>query len=204
MKILIFGATGRVGRHIVGEALKQKHAVTAFTRTPKELSKHSGQLRVASGNVLDARSVDSAIKGQDAVICAIGTRAKYPTKMLSEGTANIIAAMKKHRVKRFVCLTSVGALGSDAGFVLGKIMIPLFYKHVFDDKRRQVEEIMTCGLDWIIVRSPKMTDGPRTKQYHASLVRPIKNKVSRANVADFMLKQVKENRFLREMPIVSD
>ncbi len=204
MMILIFGATGKVGRHIVSEAIKQKHTVTAFTRNPHALSSHRGQLRIVRGNVLDARAVDLAVRDQDAVLCAIGTRARHPTKMLSEGAANIITAMEKHRVKRLVCLTSLGALGSDAGFILGKIMIPLFYRHVFDDKRRQIEEIMRSGLDWIIVRSPKMTDGPRTKHYHAALVRPIKNKVSRANVADFMLKQVKENRFLREMPIVSD
>ena len=204
MKVLIFGATGGCGRHLVQQALLQGYEVTAFARKPHSLNMKHGMLRVAKGDVFDIRAVESAVKGQHAVICALGTRSKTPTKVLSKGTENIIKAMEKYRVKRFVCLTSLGVLGSDAGFVLGKIMIPLFWKHVFIDKRKQLEEIMTSDLDWIVVRAVKLIDGPRTKNYHAALVRPIKNKVSRANVADFMLKQIKSDRFLREMPIVSD
>jgi len=204
MKVLVFGATGRTGKHIIKQALKHKYAVTAFARNPKAITLHHELLNVVTGDVFDALSVESAIKGQHAVICALGTNSRYQTKMLSQGTANIISAMKKHHVKRFVCLTSLGALGNDGGFMLRKVMIPLFYKHVFRDKKRQLDEILNCDLDWIVVRAVKMTDGPRTKHYHAALVRPINDRVSRANVADFLLKQVTHDRFLREMPIVSD
>lgn len=204
MKVLVFGATGRCGRHIIKQALKHKYEVTAFARNPKAVTMHHERLNVVKGNVFNALSVESAVKGQYAVICALGTNSKYPTKMLSEGTANIIKAMEKYRVKRFVCLTSLGALGNDGGVVLRKIMIPLLWKHVFADKKRQLDEILNSDLDWIVVRAVRMTEGPRTKHYHASLVRPIKKSVSRANVADFLLKQVAHDKFLREMPIVSD
>ncbi len=204
MKVLVFGATGRCGRHIIKQALMKKYDVTAFARNPKAVAMHHERLTIVKGNVFDTLSVESAVKGQYAVICALGTKRKYQTKMLSVGTANILSAMKKYRVRRFVCLTSLGALGNDGGFVLRKVMIPLFYKHVFRDKKRQLDEIMNSDLDWIVVRAVKMTDGPRTKHYHAALVRPIKKSVSRANVADFLLKQITSDKFLREMPIVSD
>lgn len=204
MKILVFGATGRTGRHIVRQALRQGYIVGAFARNPKNLDMQHENLRIIKGDVFNPDSVESAVKGHDAVLCALGTRSRLPTKMLSEGTGNIIKAMEKYHVRRFVCLTSAGVLDSDGGFLLGKVMIPVLWKHVFADKRRQLEEVMKSDLDWIAVRAVKLTDGPRTKKYHAALVRPIKNRVSRANVADFMLKQVTSDKFLREMPIVSD
>ncbi|MBU4301077.1 MAG: SDR family oxidoreductase [Nanoarchaeota archaeon] len=204
MKLLIFGATGKCGQHIIRQALKHKYEVTAFARNPKAITLRHERLKIAAGNVFSLPSIESAVKGHQVVICALGTNSKYPTRMLSEGTANIIKAMEKCRVKRLVCLTSLGALGTDGSHTLRKIMIPLFYRHVFTDKKRQLEEIMNSGLDWIVVRAVKMTNGPRTKHYHAALVRPIKNSVSRANVAAFVLKQVAHDKFLREMPIVSD
>lgn len=202
MKILVFGASGGTGLCIVRQALSRGYAVTAFTRNPPSIKINHPNLRIIAGNVLDRRAIDAAVKGQDAVLCAIGAPSHGYTALLSEGTKNIVEVMERRNVRRFVCLSAVGVLGHDADFFLKHIMIPLFHKHIFSDRRVQLEEIMRSHLDWIVVRSVNLTDGPKSK-YHATLVRPIGARVSRANVADFMLKQLTSDTFLREIPIVS-
>ena len=203
MRLLVFGASGAVGRHVVGAALKQGYVVTALLENHKPLGIRHEKLREIHGRVLNSRSVFAAMKGQSAVVCALEPEGRGPTKLFSEGAVNIVDAMAAHGVKRLVCLSTVGVLGSDAGLLHKHVIIPLFKKHEFADKRRQLEIIMRSDLDWIVVRHAALTSGPRMNKYHVSLVRPVGGKISQANVADFIVKQLTQDRFLREMPIVS-
>jgi putative NADH-flavin reductase len=102
MNITIFSATGPSGRLIVEQALEQRHAVTAFVLNPAALSIQNEKLTVVKGDVLDLASVEAAIAGKDAVLSALGVRKLGKNTNLSDGTKNIITAMKKHGVKRFV------------------------------------------------------------------------------------------------------
>jgi hypothetical protein len=140
LRVLILGATGRTGRELVRQALEQGHQVTALVRKPKKMKMEHPNLRVVEGNVLNYASVESAMRGQSAVLCALGTkRFFYPNRVLSSGTANILRAMKNCGVPRLICETSLG-LGNGVGRlgILGTfLLVPLVLPLVFWEKVRQ-------------------------------------------------------------------
>jgi nucleoside-diphosphate-sugar epimerase len=115
LRILIIGATGGTGRQLVQQALELGHEVTAFVRKPAKLKIQHPNLRVVKGNVRDYASVEAAMRGQNAVVSALGhKRFFYPNKILSDGTRNILRAMKACDVPRFICESSLG-VGSAVG-----------------------------------------------------------------------------------------
>src|SRR5256714_13142707 len=115
LRILIIGATGGTGRELVRQALEQGHQVTALVRKPKKMKLEHPNLRIAQGNVLDYASIESAMRGQSAVVCALGTkRFFYPNRVASNGTANILRAMKGCDVPRLICESSLG-IGNSVG-----------------------------------------------------------------------------------------
>jgi putative NADH-flavin reductase len=127
MKVVIFGATGRTGKHLIEQALAQGHFVTAFARSPSKLSMSHEQLRVVQGDVLDAASVEKAVEGQEAVLCALGLNFGAPTTTLVKGTQHIIQAMKKHGVERILCVLTAGFLDERADSLMGKLLL-WFYR----------------------------------------------------------------------------
>ena len=207
MKILVVGATGSTGRVLVDQALVQGHEVTALSRDPSTVARVDHRLRVLQGNALDAASTEAAVSGQDAVFYALGTRSPKPTTLFSASTTNIIGAMEKHGVQRFVCITGVGVGDSKGhvGFLYDKIFLPLILKNLYEDKERQEEVIKQSNLKWAIVRPARLTDGPATGgRYRVFLEGPYKaTKISRADVAAFMLAQLTDDRYVHEMPVIS-
>jgi uncharacterized protein YbjT (DUF2867 family) len=108
-KVLIVGATGGTGRQLVEQALERGHLVTALARDPSALRVEHPRLTVVRGDVLDYLAVEAAVRGQDAVLSALGhKRFFYPTRILSEGTRNLLRALETHGVRRFVCETALG------------------------------------------------------------------------------------------------
>jgi putative NADH-flavin reductase len=203
MKLLVFGATGGTGREIVAQALEQGHAVTAFVRNPAAITTKHERLRLAQGDVLDYPSVEAAVQGQDAVLSALGVRKLRKNTILSDGTKKIIRAMDQHGVKRFVCDSSLGVGDSKGqlGWVFNVFLIPLLLRNVFRDKEVQEQYVKQSNLDWIIVRPGAFIDGPRTGVYRSgfsSTDRTIRGKISRTDVADFMLKQLSDDTYLRK------
>lgn len=207
MKLLIIGSTGGTGRELVKQALEQGHQVTAFARTPSKLGISHHNLRIAQGDVTDAASVEAAVAGQDAVLCALGTRVFRKNTIQSDGTRNIVVAMQKNAVKRLVVETSldVGDSRGQLGFFFAHVIRATLLRNIFEDKELQERMVRESGLDWIIVRPAMLTDGPRTGKYRAgfSASNKIARKISRADVADFMLKQTTGNDFLRQTPGLS-
>jgi putative NADH-flavin reductase len=206
MRLVIFGATGATGRCLVDQALAQGHQVLACARNPAPLGKHD-RLAFLPGDVLEPTGVEVAVAGQDAVLCALGTPNQIGTTVLSAGTANIIAAMQKHRVRRLICLSSLGVGDSkqQAGVVVRHVVIPTFLSYVYADKETQERVVRDSGLDWVIVRPARLTDGPRRGVYRTGpdvKLRPW-TRISRADVADFMLKQLTDDTFLRQAPGIS-
>ena len=206
MKILVIGSTGGTGRAIVEQALAQGHHVTAFARRPEEVTLRHERLEIAQGNVLDEKSVSEAVQGKDAVLSALGHKQWFiKTSILSEGTRNIIAAMQKHGVKRFVCETTlgIGDTRGKLGLYYTLFVIPVIVFFYFKDKERQERYIQESGLDWVIVRPGQLTNGRKRGTYrHGTEVgswwRTVT--ISRADVADFMLKQLTEDAYLRKTP----
>lgn len=209
MNLLIIGATGGTGRALVNQALAHGHTVAAFVRNPSGLKITHERLSVVPGNILDYSSVDRAVQGKDAVISALGHKRWFiKTTILSEGTKNIIAAMQKHGVKRFVCETSLGIGDTKGrlGLYYTIFVIPCITYFYFKDKELQEQLIKDSSLDWVIVRPGQLTNGRKRGIYRhgehiGSYIFTVR--ISRTDVADFMLKQLSEDTYLRRLPGVA-
>ena len=208
-RVLIVGATGGTGRQLVAQALERGFTVTALVRNPSRLPIDHPCLTVVRGDVLDATSVEAAMRGQEAVLSALGhKRYFYPTRILSEGTSNILRAMETHRVRRLVCETSLG-IGDSAGrlgLYYTLFVIPLILPFYFWDKTRQERIIAKSNVDWVIVRPGALTNSAkRGRLRHGSRVGSFlwTVRVSRADVAEFMLDQLASNTYLRVAPGVA-
>jgi len=203
MKIAIFGASGRTGILTVYQALDKGHQVTAFARNPTSVTIQHKNFRVIQGDILDYEKVKQAVEGQESVISALGVESRKPTTVLSEGTQNILRAMEELNVPRFICMSSAGILGDDAGFLFGKIIMPLFLREVFKDKVRQMEVIQKSKVEWVIIRPTGLTDAPKTGKYKITAGPPLSWKIPRADVADFMLKLTTDKQYDRQMPAIA-
>lgn len=202
-RILIVGATGGTGRHLVAQALDRGYTVTAFVRDPSRFQVDDPRLTIIQGDVLDESSVGAAMRGQEAVLCALGhKRYFYPTRILSEGTRKIIRAMETHGVSRLICETSLG-IGDSVGrlglyytlFVL-PVILPLY----FWDKTRQERIIAGSDIEWVIVRPAALTNGKERGSYrHGSRTGGflLTSRISRADVSSFMLNQLTSDTHTR-------
>jgi putative NADH-flavin reductase len=208
MKLTIFGASGRTGRPLVEQALAQGHDVVAFVRDPAKLPIQHERLTVAQGDVADAAAVEDAIAGSDAVLSALGHTAASPKDMQTTAMRNIIAAMRKHRVRRLVSLTGAGVSDPrDEPKLIDRViktLLVLVSKDVLKDAETHADVIRASDLDWVIVRGPMLTEGPHTGQYNVGYIgKGSGTRISRADVADFMLKQARDTTYLRQAPMVS-
>jgi putative NADH-flavin reductase len=186
--------------------------VTAFARNLSKLAPEQTGLEVVAevveGDALDAAAVEEAVPGHDAVLCAVGAPASDRRTLRTDATRNIIRAMEAHGLKRLVCLSSLGfgETRTMLPFVMRYIVVPLFLRHAFADHALQEELVKQSGLDWVIVRAGTLTDGPRTGVYRHGFSEKEKGtrlKISRADVADFMLKQLTSDGYLHQMPGLS-
>lgn len=203
MKIAIFGASGKTGILIVYQALNQGLIVTAFARQSSKVTIQHKNLRVIQGDIREYEKVKLAVEGQDAVLCALGVDKNKPNTLLSDGTRSILQAMEATGVNRFICMSSAGILGNDGGFWFGKIIMPLFLKHVFEDKKRQVNVIRESKAEWVIIRPTGLTDAPKTFTYKINPGIPTSWSIPRADVADFMLKLITNKKYDGTMPAIS-
>lgn len=163
MRIAIFGASGRTGRHLVQQALSRDHEVIAVVRRPDALAVTDDRLIVRQGDVLDADCIGRAIKGSDAVVSALGVGSRpRPTTVFSRGTSNLIAALPTAGTSRLIVISSAPAgPWSETGAFEHLILYPLlqsFFGAMFDDIRRMEKILMGSGVDWTIFRAPRLTD----------------------------------------------
>src|SRR5574337_166930 len=213
MKVIVFGATGPTGRRAVDEALAKGYEVTAFVRDPSKLETKHERLKVVQGDALDPASVERALAGQQAVLVCLGARNRSgkgtpPRDIDFVATRNILAGMKKHGVKRLVCMTSVGVgdskqVKSVSNWIFTKVLVPLFLEKVFEAKERQEEAIRASDREWIIVRPTGLTNGPARGRFKVSTdSSPVPGRISRADVANFMVAQLPSDQDLRKAPVM--
>jgi|SRR5215211_3149347 len=206
MNLLVFGSTGGTGRRLVEQALARGHTVTAFARDPAKLDVEHASLKVVRGDVMDPASVERAVQGQEAVLCSIGAGRKGTIR--AEGTRHIVRAMENAGVRRLICQTSLGVGDSwgNLNFLWKYIMFGIILRDAFTDHKIQEKYVEQSRLDWTIVRPGSFTNGDRTGEYRhgfPSNERDLRLKISRADVADFMLKQLADDTYLRKTPGVS-
>jgi uncharacterized protein YbjT (DUF2867 family) len=191
MKILVIGSTGPQGREFVGQALTAGHAVCAFARNPAALQTAPG-LEVVRGDVFDQRSLDAAARGQDAAVSMLGVSfpaARKPTNVFSQGTRNLIAALKAAGVRRLIVQSSFGVGDSrrDAG-LLERVFYSLLLRGAYADKLLQEQTVRESGLDYTIVRPTRLTMGAGAGRYTARVgPGPVPSSIARADVARFIL-----------------
>lgn len=207
MKLVIFGAAGGTGHILVEQALAKEHEVTAFDRHPGALTIKHPKLSLIQGDVFDPAQVEAAIAGQDVVICVLGVKPGSTVPVCSIGTKNIIAAMQKLGVKRFICQSSfaVAALDGEwreAPWVL-PLILPFFpkVKATFADQVKQEQFVRHSDLDWTLVRPARLINEPAKGTYKVGdpLKIGLNSKISRTDVADFLLKQVSDNTYLHRI-----
>lgn len=201
-KLAIFGSTGGTGLAVIQQALAQKHELTALVRTPSKLNMEHEHLKVVQGDAMNYEDVLRVIEDKDVVICCLGTRAKDKNMVRADGTQNIVRAMKAAKVQKLICQTSLG-YGDTAVMMpwyMKYLIIPYLLKNAFKDHQLQERIIEQSNLDWVIARPASLTNGAKTETYKANFptTEKIKLRISRADVAHFMLQQVESDRYLHE------
>lgn len=193
MKILVFGAGGRTGRLVVAEAVRRRHQVTAFVRNPRSAETTREGVALFEGDVTSADDVASAVKGHDAVIDTLGGKTplkRYPG--LVRGVANIIQAMKDVSTDRLVYLSFLGVHDSRRQLSpLGRYLVaPLILRNVVADHEAKEALILASGLNWTIVRAPRLTNGPALGRFRAGervQANTMVPTLSRSDLASFMV-----------------
>ncbi len=208
MNLLILGASRGIGLQLLKQSLQAGHVVTALARHVQELPHQPEQLRVITGDILDEPTVREAMAGQEAVCLTIGVGVtRKPVTVFSQGTQNVLAAMAEHGVRRLICITGIGAGDSKGhgGFLYDRIFKPLLLKTIYEDKDRQEALIKASTTDWTIVRPAFLTNGPLTGNYRVvtDLNGVNAGKISRADVAHFMLAELSANRYLEQTPLLT-
>jgi len=206
MKIAVFGATGATGQQVVQQALEQGHSVTVLARNPERIAIHHSSLKIIKGNVLDTATVEHAVQGADAALSCLGRRPFRDKDAVWKGTHNIIEAMKKLGVRRLIVESAYGAGSSRSLSSIGMFLVTnTILKWAYREKELEEPEIMNSQLDWVIVRPPALRNGPKTGKYRTGegLRLSTMNWINRADVADFMLRQLTSDEWLRKTPAIS-
>lgn len=203
MRLLIVGASGGTGRHLVQQALAAGHAVTAFVRDPARLPVSHVSLRIAAGDVMRPDTLRPAVAGHDAVLCTLGAkpegadraRAQPGVPVCSVGTGHLIAGMQAAGVRRLVVESSCSVGDSRAaGRFPAPWVLRTVLREVMADKEIQEAAVRASGLQWTILRPVRMTDGERTGRVHVG--REVRwglgSRVSRADVAAVMLSALED------------
>lgn len=212
--IAVFGATGRSGLPLVQKALDAGHTVRALVRNSQKMRLNHPNLILIKGSSLDAVQVGETINGSDGVISALGQDKASPPDLQTRSTQLILDAMKRYNLRRLVSLTGAGvrdAAHDKPGFVDKAIVFIM--KNVAGSRARSVlsdgishaDLIRQTDLDWTIVRGPILTDDPGKGNYRVGYVGTVPGiKLTRADLADFMLKEFEQGQHIRAMPLVTN
>jgi putative NADH-flavin reductase len=208
MKLLLIGASHGIGFELLQQALQAEHDVTLVARNPENVDINHPRLTIFKGSIVDRDTIEPAIAGQDVVCITIGTKPTFkPVSVYSEGTRTVIEAMKQSSCRRLLCVTGIGAGDSrgHGGFLYDKILNPLLLRTIYEDKNRQEAIVQASGLDWEIIRPGLLNNGSRTGKYRilTDLTGVTVGNISRADVADFMLREASEMRYLRQTPLLT-
>ena len=208
MNVLIIGASRGIGAELLRQSLGAGHTVTVLARHPETITLTDPHLTVSHGDIMKPNTVSSAVQGKDVVLVTIGVPITFsPVFVFSQGILHVIAAMEEHHVKRLICVTGIGAGDSKGhgGFLYDRIFRPLLLKTIYADKDLQEQYIQESSLDWVIPRPASLTNGPRTGKYRVltDLTGQKATYISRADVADFIVKELKNASYTGTTPLLT-
>ena len=205
MKILVIGATGLTGNHLVRKLLAQGHEVSAFVRDASKMTAHDPKLNVVLGEARDLATLEKAVKGQEAVFSAFGPRSLKKDDLQEVFMKNLVTAMTKAGVQRLVNLSAMGAGDSRAGapLIMRAVILPLFLGKMFEDKNKGEVFLFSSNLDYVNVRPGRLTNSPACGSVKASLTyKGLKPVMSREDLADFMVAQLSSSQWVRQSPLI--
>lgn len=202
MKVIVFGATGSIGRLTVAALLEHGHSVTAFARDPAALERTHPALTRVAGDATDARAVEAAVPGHDAVIITLGAGNSRSSRVRSAGTRCIVDAMQHNGVERLICQSTLGAHESagNLNFFWRRIVFGLLLGPVMRDHERQEDLVRDSGLAWTIVRPSGFQNGPATGDFEEDLApdrRDLALRINRADIAAFLVRNLQDDRYLQ-------
>jgi putative NADH-flavin reductase len=205
-KLLVLGATGGTGRALVEQAVGAGLSVTVLVRRPDK--SFPDRVRVVSGDLLeDSTVLHAAVPGQDAVVSALGVGPSFTSgHLISRSAPAIVAAMRRHGVRRLVFTSAfgVGATRQDTP-LLPRVFIATLLRDVYRDKQVGEQAILASDLDWTIVYPVGLTDGPRSGRYRVGERLSLKGfpRISRGDVAEFLLRQVEDRTYIRKGVLIA-
>jgi putative NADH-flavin reductase len=194
MKLVVLGATGGTGLEIVRRAIEQGHSVTAFVRSTERLKPFLDRITVRQGDLLNSDQLAEAIRDHEAVLSGFGPRlpiSKADEDLLHRFALTLTSAMRHAEVRRVV-VESTAFLFKDSVVPPTYLFGRLFFSGVVVDASAMEQVFRKSGLDWTIVRPPKLTDNPYTGRYRVreGHLPRFGFSISRADVADCLVKAV--------------
>jgi putative NADH-flavin reductase len=197
--ILVLGATGGIGRALVEQAVQRGHSVTAFVRSPEKLGAPPEGVTVRRGDPHDVDELRAALPGHDGVISALGPPGPGPTTLHRDCARSTVAAMRAAGVPRLL-IVSAAVLFEDHGFSYWLLRKTLL-RNIAQDCSEMERVVKASGLDWTIVRPPRLTNGRLTGHYGVEEDRMPKggSSVSRADVAQFLLEELERAAHVGKM-----
>ncbi|MBC7565319.1 SDR family oxidoreductase [Candidatus Saccharibacteria bacterium] len=205
MNIVVIGASGRTGRELVQQGIKLGHTITAFVRN-KNAFLPIKSLIVAVGDVTDAASLNSALKGQDAVLVALGPKGLDKTTLYTTFVKNVIPAMHKNNISRIIDLSALGAGDSrPQAKILARIIFATMLKNIYKDKDAAESLLINSDLEYTLVRPGRLLNLPAKGNVRATLDNHsahLSSAIQRADVAAFMLEQLGSDKWVRKAPLI--
>jgi putative NADH-flavin reductase len=206
--IALFGASGKTGMQFLKLALDKGYKVKALVRTPEKITLQSPNLQIIKGDVLNETDVYKTVQGTEVVVSLFGHVKGSPAWLQTNGTKNIVLAMKKEGVRKIISLSGGGLpYQEDKPKVpdhLIRLIMKVFVPKILNDAVAHAEVLKNSNLDWVIIRGPRLTDGDKKGHYRVGWVGVnASTQIARADLADFILTQVKDASFVGKMPFVS-
>jgi putative NADH-flavin reductase len=210
-KIAVFGASGHTGKLFTDLALENGYQVKALVRTPSKLVIQHPSLQIIQGNVFDPAKVEETIAGTDAVIDILGPASDSPGDIRRTAGQHILETMQQHNVKRLIPVASLplGVVDRkdqlNLGLRLKMFLAKILLKEFSQDARQHARLITNTALDWTVVRAPGLTDQPAQGKYRVGLVgSDLGSSITHSDLAAFLLDELRNAKYIRQMPLVSN
>lgn len=206
-KIAVIGGTGKAGKYLVNQLVKQGYKIKVLVRNPDKLENTSHLVEKIPGDVRDYKSVYNLIQGCTAIISALG-QAKDESPVFSLAAGNIIRAMNALGVRRYILITglTLDTPSDKKSFrtrFLSRIM-KLSFPSIVADKQKEYSILAESGLDWTIIRLPLIEQTDSTAPVNISLTDCPGKKISTTDLADFLIGQLSDDRFIGKVPFIAN
>jgi len=208
MRLAVLGATGLTGMEIIKQSVAGGHDITAVARNAARLGEFQSKVRVVQGDATDPKIVDEAVAGAEAVLCALGHAKGSPPDLFSKSASNIVTSMSAHGIKRLVVLTNIAVKdpGDSPRLYHGllRFLLNLTRGQMCRDTVEEAKIISESTLDWTIVRAVVLSNGSPPGKYRIGMLdHSAGTRISRANVANFMIACAVESKYIRARPLIS-